>query len=510
MTKMTPKTKDERSNQRKQASMPRRQPTGKEQLAESRGTGDEITIAVTMRGTMTTRRIQILLLIVMSSQQLALQWAFSPVPQSGAHSRSSTGLRSSKGPDDFFSAYDDEELWDVLKIHRQLTDQQEETASPSRDEDEPMSIHEAFLKSQGEETMQSLLDLHESITKGETGKILTQREKWFNSASPRQNEDTTIPPSSHDLVREAAGTANEMDCNGASNAAVMDVMQWDDEILKKIAKIRAIASDVDGTLLTSQQSLHPRSRQAILRAMQSPNEFFLATGKSRKGALNSLGVEMTAILENVPGVFLQGLYCVDGEGNVVFEKKLTNAAVKAVEQLADECNVSPVAYDGDKLYSTGMTDSVRELSERYGEPKVTPLTTPLSEYEPGFHKILLVHENVDFLTTTVRSKLDALAEENSACVTQAVPTMLEWLPEGCSKAKGVSILCEAMGIDPSTELLAIGDAENDGGMLEMASIGVAVGNASPIAQDAADFLLEETNDQGGAGAAMELFGFGPN
>jgi hydroxymethylpyrimidine pyrophosphatase-like HAD family hydrolase len=235
--------------------------------------------------------------------------------------------------------------------------------------------------------------------------------------------------------------------------------------------------------------------------------FFLATGKSRKGALGSLGVEMAALLENAPGVFLQGLYCVDGEGNVVFEQKLTNSAVAAVEQLAKECKVSVVAYDGDKLYSPELTESVIELTERYGEPKVAPLMTSLAAYEPGIHKILLMHENVEMLRR-IRPQLEALAKENNACVTQAVPTMLEWMPGGCSKANGVSKLCEALGIDPSTELLAIGDAENDVGMLEMAAIGVAVGNACPRAQEAADFWMEETNDDGGAGSAMELFGFG--
>jgi hydroxymethylpyrimidine pyrophosphatase-like HAD family hydrolase len=217
---------------------------------------------------------------------------------------------------------------------------------------------------------------------------------------------------------------------------------------------------------------------------------------------------MTLLLENVPGVFLQGLYCVNGDGEVVFEQKLTNAAVAAVEQLAKECQVSLVAYDGDQLYSPELTESVMELTERYGEPKVAPLTTSLASYKPGIHKILVMHKDVELLSRVVRPQLEALAKENNASVTQAVPTMLEWLPQGCSKAFGVAKLCEALGIDPSTELLAIGDAENDVGMLEMASIGVAVGNACPRAQEAADFLMEETNNHGGAGSAMELFGFG--
>jgi hydroxymethylpyrimidine pyrophosphatase-like HAD family hydrolase len=47
-------------------------------------------------------------------------------------------------------------------------------------------------------------------------------------------------------------------------------------------------------------------------------------------------------------------------------------------------------------------------------------------------------------------------------------------------------------------------------MLKMASIGVAMGNASPEAREASDFVMEETNNEGGAGAAMETFGFGTN
>jgi hydroxymethylpyrimidine pyrophosphatase-like HAD family hydrolase len=35
-----------------------------------------------------------------------------------------------------------------------------------------------------------------------------------------------------------------------------------------------------------------------------------------------------------------------------------------------------------------------------------------------------------------------------------------------------------------------------------------MGNASPIAKEAADFVMDETNNDGGAGAAIEVFGFG--
>ena len=105
----------------------------------------------------------------------------------------------------------------------------------------------------------------------------------------------------------------------------------------------------------------------------------------------------------------------------------------------------------------------------------------------------------------MRPKLEDLASQYDCSVTQALPTMLELLPRDCSKAIGVQKLCEALSINVADELMAIGDAENDTEMLENACIGVAVGNACPRAKDAADFVLNESNDEGGAGVAIETF-----
>mmetsp|Transcript_18776 Transcript_18776/g.24637 ORF Transcript_18776/g.24637 Transcript_18776/m.24637 type:complete len:225 (+) Transcript_18776:2-676(+) len=220
--------------------------------------------------------------------------------------------------------------------------------------------------------------------------------------------------------------------------------------------------------------------------------------------MDSLGVEIGSLLSQMPGVFIQGLFCVDGNGNVVYEQKLNDSATAACEKLASDNDVSVVAYDGDNLYSTKITDPVIELHERYGEP-MPQLIESLTKH--SMHKILLMDDDVEKLNTLVRPQLEALAKGCGATVTQALPTMLEWLPEGCSKAKGVSELCKALGVDPATQLLALGDAENDAGMLKMASIGVAMGNGSSLAKEASDFVLEETNDDGGAGVAMEVFGF---
>ncbi|KAL3784435.1 hypothetical protein ACHAWO_012767 [Cyclotella atomus] len=371
--------------------------------------------------------------------------------------------------------YNEEELMDLLSLHQALNDAKEkvEDANPAYEEAIP-GIHDLVL--------QTLDDI----------------------------ESSSSNPQSFDLTLEKE-TQSQLD--GSMNT-LMTLLR------DKKPTIRAIASDVDGTLLSSGQELHPLTLDAVLKAIdqsqsntkQKIDHFFAATGKSRAGAAGSLGPIIGPLLYQCPGVYIQGLYCVDGDNNVVFEKKLPMSAIRAAEDLVADFGISIIGYDGDDLYSTELTDTVVELSEFYGEPTVKLMmkddsVTNLVEHEAGLHKLLLMDEDVEQLSNIIRPRLEQLAEEHDATVTQAIPTMLELLPKGCSKAYGVQKVCEALGINAGTELLALGDAENDVGMLQMAAIGVAVGNACPQARDASDFIMKERNDEGGAGLAMGLFGF---
>jgi Cof subfamily protein (haloacid dehalogenase superfamily) len=358
--------------------------------------------------------------------------------------------------------------------------------------------------------------------------ILQIHQKLQDSLpAPEVEENPIISPSLHDMIlqavseiddaqedNDAAGTGNE-ETNGSGSVKAFNYFV-NQKIRDTIPNIRAIACDIDGTLLSADHVLHPRTLAAVKRAVAAAastteplQHFFPATGKSRAGALASLGTEISTILSNVPGVFCQGLYCVDAQGTVVFERKLTREQVDVVEQLASHYGVSLIAYDGDNLFATAASDPkhLREVHEKWGEPRPTILDS-LEDYEPGFHKVLLMDDDINKLHSIVRPPLTGLANAYEAEVTQSVPTMLEVLPKGCSKAQGVTELCKLLGIDPSTQLLAMGDAENDIGMLRLAAIGVAVGNAIPMVKGMADIVMTETNSEGGAGVAIEQFGFG--
>lgn len=84
---------------------------------------------------------------------------------------------------------------------------------------------------------------------------------------------------------------------------------------------------------------------------------------------------------------------------------------------------------------------------------------------------------------------------------------LQVLPLGASKGAGVAWLLDRLGVDPSA-VLALGDGENDVEMLQLAGLGVAMGNAGPPALAAAD-AITATNNEDGVARAIEQFVLAP-
>ena len=72
---------------------------------------------------------------------------------------------------------------------------------------------------------------------------------------------------------------------------------------------------------------------------------------------------------------------------------------------------------------------------------------------------------------------------------------LEIVPMGIDKAKGLSILLDKIGLQPS-ELIAFGDGYNDTPMLQFAGTGVAMENAAKEIKKTADMVTLSNDDDG--------------
>jgi len=78
---------------------------------------------------------------------------------------------------------------------------------------------------------------------------------------------------------------------------------------------------------------------------------------------------------------------------------------------------------------------------------------------------------------------------------------LEITHQGVDKATALLALGQQLGITPA-EMVAVGDGENDLAMLRLVGLGIAMGNAPPSVQTAADWVTD-TNNRDGVAIAIE-------
>lgn len=88
-------------------------------------------------------------------------------------------------------------------------------------------------------------------------------------------------------------------------------------------------------------------------------------------------------------------------------------------------------------------------------------------------------------------------------ITSHTARSIEINASGVSKAKGLRALCKALGIDMS-EVIAVGDAQNDEQMLKAAGLKVAMANGSDTVRSIADVIVPDCNSDGVA-AAIEQY-----
>ena len=143
---------------------------------------------------------------------------------------------------------------------------------------------------------------------------------------------------------------------------------------------------------------------------------------------------------------------------------------------------------------------VDEEAELTGEP---PLLFPaLPHGAPPPHKLMgVVAERAD--APALHALRAALPPGTRGVFSH--PRYLEVTAADVDKAHAVRTVCAQLGV-PLAALAAIGDEENDIGMLREAGIGIAMGNAAPSVRAVADRTTDTNERDGVALAIAELLG----
>lgn len=262
--------------------------------------------------------------------------------------------------------------------------------------------------------------------------------------------------------------------------------------------IRLIAIDLDGTLLNPEHELTPRVEAALRGALKQDVHIVLATGKSRAAAVPI--IEKLGIPSH--GIFLQGLALYDESGKLVHQQTLNADWVRRVITIAEDRGFGLIAYSANRILVRRRAPDTDAVLIPFGEP-APEAVGPIQNYAGvlPFNKLLFVGEPAAI--SAFRWQLGHLIGGAGRLMQAGWPNMLELLPPGASKGTMLARLLDDLGLKPA-EVMAIGDAENDLEMIQLAGVGVAMGNATQHLKDAADFVTTR-NSEDGVAVAMEKY-----
>jgi Cof subfamily protein (haloacid dehalogenase superfamily) len=266
-------------------------------------------------------------------------------------------------------------------------------------------------------------------------------------------------------------------------------------------KCSAVISDVDGTLVTNDKMLTARARAAVAELRAHGIIFSIISSRPPRG-LRMLS-EPLGITTPVGGF----------NGGVIATPDLTIIAEHLLSPEIARRAVDTLDARGAQAWVfSGQDWLVRDPDGPY---------VPLEERTVGFRptivedfgaaldvaaKIVGVSKNFDLLEQCERYVRTALAD--SAFVVRSQPYYLDITHPLANKGVAISELAKLLGV-PLAEIAAIGDGGNDVAMFERSGLSIAMGNASPEVQQAADFVTESNREDGFANA-IERFILGDN
>lgn len=270
-------------------------------------------------------------------------------------------------------------------------------------------------------------------------------------------------------------------------------------------KIKLIALDLDGTLLDSQKRLSQRNKNALEECIRRGIEIVPCTGRIWNGVPESIrnfsGIHYAitvngAVLENVK------------KGQVLDERKLSCNQALEILELAKEFRTMYDAYIdgqgyGERRFMEYMEHYVIDPAVRKmirQTRKVVPsLSDQVKELQIPVEKI-----NYFFCNQEERARArKALNARGDVVVSSSVSNNLEINAKGATKGEGILRLAAHLGLKPE-QTMGFGDGENDISMMQMAGIGVAMGNGEAIVKQSADYVTD-TNDADGVAMAIEKF-----
>ena len=260
--------------------------------------------------------------------------------------------------------------------------------------------------------------------------------------------------------------------------------------------IRALCTDIDGTLLDSRRELSHNTIEVIRKL--SPLMPVVLASSRMPSAMRHLQSEL-GILEH-PLICYNGGYVLRyhsaGETDVLFSAEIPLSICKDILTLAKTTSVHISLYRQDQWFAPRVDEwTTREATITKVSPIVKPGEEVLDLWQKstvGAHKVMIMGAaaEIKFLERALRE-----AFSSEIHVYHSKSTYLELAPKVISKASALQLLLKQLYDIALSEVIAFGDNYNDIELIQAVGLGIAVGNArSEVKAVAKEIALDSKHD----------------
>ncbi len=264
-------------------------------------------------------------------------------------------------------------------------------------------------------------------------------------------------------------------------------------------KYKMVVLDLDDTLLKSNGEISENNKKALKMAQEKGVKVVLASGRPTF-AMKNLANELE--LGKYGGYILSfnGSKILDCKNNeILFEEDLTKEQIQQLYDIALENNVFIHTYVGDEIITPKSNKYTNIENEITGMP-IKVFENFIDILPEKCVKVILLEEP-SHLKNLEKKLIPILNGKMTMTITK--PFFLEFMNKNVDKGKSILKLCNILGINKE-EIIAIGDSYNDISMIEVAGIGVAMGNAVKEVKEIANFITD-TNENDGVAKAIEKY-----
>ena len=264
-------------------------------------------------------------------------------------------------------------------------------------------------------------------------------------------------------------------------------------------KYKLLVLDVDGTLLNEDKNISKRTLSALLKVQQMGVRIVLASGRPTYGLM-----PIAKALElGLYGGFIlsyNGCQIIDARnGQVLFERRINPEMLPYIEKKAAKNNFALFTYHDDTLL-TSQPDNVHVREEAaLNNLKIIEESEFSTAIDFAPCKCMLVSDDEEALVNLEshwKKRLDGVLD-----VFRSENYFLEVVPCSIDKANTLSVLLEQLEVKRD-EVMAIGDGVCDVAMIQLAGMGIAMGNSVDSVKICADYITD-TNENDGLAQAVE-------